>query len=315
MLKKKKSKESKSTGSKDQSRRKGMTVAHLGNEQTDDKLKGEFEVSLEASGEDAKTLDEFFAGVEEMEQVMARLKDRAKTLFSLDDEIAETMDPVEKKSLRADFSKVSGKTEKQFETLRTLTKQLKSAEFKDENTMKLKHNILNGLNMKTTKLLLQYKAVLNSFNLKMKEDTWKEMKEQQLDENDRVVKESFEHDPKQEQVGDFMQKFIFREQAQNAKRYLDEKQRDLEMIERNMVELSELMRDFAVMVESANEPLEQIDVYLQETKANMVIVEENLKQAKYKVLGMRKKKLYTALGVIAVVVIVVAVVVGIVCLL
>ncbi len=47
----------------------------------------------------------------------------------------------------------------------------------------------------------------------------------------------------------------------------------------------------------------------------MVIVEDNLRKAKYTVTSMRKKKLYTALGVAAVVIIVVAVVVGIVMLL
>lgn len=46
----------------------------------------------------------------------------------------------------------------------------------------------------------------------------------------------------------------------------------------------------------------------------MVMVDENLRQAKYKVLGMRKKKLFTALGIAVVVIVVVAVVVGVVCL-
>jgi t-SNARE complex subunit (syntaxin) len=52
---------------------------------------------------------------------------------------------------------------------------------------------------------------------------------------------------------------------------LEEKQRDLEVIEKNMMELNELMKDFAVMVESANEPLDQIDTYLRGTKVPTII--------------------------------------------
>lgn len=59
-----------------------------------------------------------------------------------------------------------------------------------------------------------------------------------------------------------------REKASHAKRYLEEKQRELEIIERNMMELNELMRDFAVMVESANEPLDQIDSFLKGAKVH-----------------------------------------------
>ncbi len=52
---------------------------------------------------------------------------------------------------------------------------------------------------------------------------------------------------------------------------MEEKQRDLEVIEKNMMELNELMKDFAVMVESANEPLDQIDTYLRGTKVPSTI--------------------------------------------
>ncbi len=61
---------------------------------------------------------------------------------------------------------------------------------------------------------------------------------------------------------------VRREKASSAKKYLEEKQRDLEVIEKNMMELNELMKDFAVMVESANEPLDQIDTYLRGTKVH-----------------------------------------------
>lgn len=61
-----------------------------------------------------------------------------------------------------------------------------------------------------------------------------------------------------------------REKASSAKKYLEEKQRDLEVIEKNMMELNELMKDFAVMVESANEPLDQIDTYLRGTKVPVI---------------------------------------------
>ncbi len=52
---------------------------------------------------------------------------------------------------------------------------------------------------------------------------------------------------------------------------MEEKQRDLEVIEKNMMELNELMKDFAVMVESANEPLDQIDTYLRGTKVPSIV--------------------------------------------
>lgn len=70
-----------------------------------------------------------------------------------------------------------------------------------------------------------------------------------------------------------MANWLNREKASHAKRYLEEKQRDLEIIERNMIELNELMRDFAVMVESANEPLDQIDTYLKSTKVRSYLVD------------------------------------------
>merc|ERR1711879_34071 len=195
-----------------------------------------------------------------------------------------------------------------------------------DSLRKLKHNIMGGTNMKSAQLLLDFKSVLKDHNQRLKEETWGQLKEQRLDPqgnalvNDDDDDEDDFHDarafdPNTEQVGDFMQKFVFREKASSAKKYLEEKQRDLEVIEKNMMELNELMKDFAVMVESANEPLDQIDTYLRGTKANMVMVEENLRQAKYKVLGMRKKKLFTALGVAVVVIVVVAVVVGLVALL
>jgi t-SNARE complex subunit (syntaxin) len=63
---------------------------------------------------------------------------------------------------------------------------------------------------------------------------------------------------------------VCREKASSAKKYLEEKQRDLEVIEKNMMELNELMKDFAVMVESANEPLDQIDTYLRGTKVPVI---------------------------------------------
>merc|ERR1711879_213273 len=191
-----------------------------------------------------------------------------------------------------------------------------------DSLRKLKHNILNGTNMKSAQLLLDFKSVLKDHNQRLKEETWRQLKEQRLNGkgdalpyDDYDFRDEHTFDPNTEQVGDFMQKFIFREKASSAKKYLEEKQRDLEVIEKNMMELNELMKDFAVMVESANEPLDQIDTYLRGTEANMVMVEENLRQAKYKVMGMRKKKLFTALGVAVVVIVVVAVVVGLVALL
>jgi t-SNARE complex subunit (syntaxin) len=287
-------------------------------------MRGEFELSLQAGGKEAENLEMFFAGMEGLREVMRKVKSTTRQLRDLHD---QSFDPKiskeEKAGVRTMFNKLMNKNEALLESVRKKTLELKGVELTSDAFSKLKHNLLNGANMKSAKLLLDYKTVLRDHDTLLKEETWREMKEARLDESGDAVREDIEaagersmpFDPRAEQVGDFMQKFVFREKAAHAKQYLEEKHRDLEIIERNLTELNELMKDFAVMVESANEPLEQIDTYMRSTKANMAVVEENLRQAKYKVLGMRKKKLYTALGVVAVVVVVVAVVVGIVCLL
>lgn len=289
------------------------------------KVRGEFELSLQASGEEAQNLERFFAGVDSLKDALRRVKATTRRLGDVHDQAFDpTTPPDAAHDLREMFARLVTKNEALLEGVRAKTMELKGVELTSDAFRKLKHNILNGTNMKSAKLLLDYKGILKDHNLRLREETFRQLKEQPLDEKGDSLADddpqgdsssSSTFDPSTEQVGDFMQKFVFREKASSAKKYLEEKQRDLENIERNMMELNELMKDFAVMVESANEPLDQIDTYLRSTKANMVMVEENLRQAKYKVLGMRKKKLFTALGVAVVVIVVVAVVVGIVCLL
>jgi t-SNARE complex subunit (syntaxin) len=286
-------------------------------------VRGEFELSLQASGEEAQQLERFFAGVDALKEAMRRVKATNKRLHDLHERAFDDETSAEEAhELRE--AKLVAKNEALFEAVRERTLDLKDVPLTGDSFRKLKHNILNGTNMKSAKLLLDFKGVLKDHNQRLKEDTWRQLKEQRLDDkgntlddddDDDAFHDAHTFDPNTEQVGDFMQKFVFREKASSAKKYLEEKQRDLEVIEKNMMELNELMKDFAVMVESANEPLDQIDAYIRGTKANMVMVEENLRQAKYKVLGMRKKKLFTALGVAVVVIVVVAVVVGLVCLL
>ncbi|ELR23485.1 uncharacterized protein ACA1_071060 [Acanthamoeba castellanii str. Neff] len=295
------------------------------------KVRGEFELSLQASGEEAQHLEQFFAGVDALKEAMRRVKATNRRLRDLHEQAFDVESPPtsanEAHELREAFARLVAKNEAQFEDVRERTLDLKDVPLESDSFRRLKHNILNGTNMKSAQLLLDFKSVLKDHNQRLKEETWRQLKEQRLDpqgnalendeddDDDDDFHDARAFDPNTEQVGDFMQKFVFREKASSAKKYLEEKQRDLEVIEKNMMELNELMKDFAVMVESANEPLDQIDTYLRGTKANMVMVEENLRQAKYKVMGMRKKKLFTALGVAVVVIVVVAVVVGLVCLL
>ncbi len=263
--------------------KKKMKVKPLGKETIvkDDtqevQMKNEFEISLQATGEEGKRLETFFAGVESLKEVMKVVKENTEKLKRLISDYDESgKGPAEKQKIHSAINSLKNKNELYLEEMRSRTLDLKSIPFTGDDFRKLQHNLINGLNIKSAKYLLNYKNALNTYNEIIKEETWREMKEQEV--NDYELVSDQERDmmndssssssmlQENEQVGDFMQRVVFREQAVNAKRYLEEKQRELQTLERNLLDLSELMKDFAIMVESANEPLEQIDTYLQETK-------------------------------------------------
>ena len=270
------------------------------------KVRGEFELSLRASGDEAQHLEQFFAGVDALKEAMRRVKTTNRRLRDLHEQAFDDA-ATEAHDVRAAFTKLVDKNEALFAEVREKTLNLKDVPLTSDSFRKLKHNILNGTNMKSAQLLLDFKSVLKDYNQRLKEETWRQLKEQRLDDKGDALPDDGHDDdydfhdafdPNIEQVGDFMQKFIFRyahlsvvvvmvvcvgvdpqvlccvvrrEKASSAKKYLEEKQRDLEVIEKNMMELNELMKDFAVMVESANEPLDQIDTYLHATKVHSCI--------------------------------------------
>lgn len=199
-------------------RNKGHDL-QLAQREEEAEVRGEFELSLQASGEEGEELDRFFAGVEELKQRMAKVKATTRRLREIHQQCFDrAVPPEETEQMREAFSRLVGKNESLLEGMRQRTMELKGVELVSDSFRKLKHNILNGTNMKAAKLLLDYKAVLKEHNQQLKEDTWRQLKEQRLDEHGDVLQEdeddaslrSEAFDPQTEQVQDFMQKFVFR---------------------------------------------------------------------------------------------------------
>jgi hypothetical protein len=184
------------------------------------KVRGEFELSLQASGEEAQQLERFFAGVDALKEAMRRVKATNKRLHDLHERAFDDETSAEEAhELREAFAKLVAKNEALFEAVRERTLDLKDVPLTGDSFRKLKHNILNGTNMKSAKLLLDFKGVLKDHNQRLKEDTWRQLKEQRLDDkgntlddddDDDAFHDAHTFDPNTEQVGDFMQKFVFR---------------------------------------------------------------------------------------------------------
>jgi len=144
-------------------------------------LRGEFEVSLQASGEEADKLDQFFLGVDSLKRTMAQVKATTRRLQELhrqtfgDEEagIPSAAEGQEGEQLREAFSRLVKKNESLVATVRERAVELRSVELTDESFRKLKHNIMNGISMKAAKLLLDYRTVLNDHNQRLKELTWR----------------------------------------------------------------------------------------------------------------------------------------------
>lgn len=189
-----------------------------GGEAAEGEVRGEFELSLQASGEEADNLDRFFVGVEDLKRRISDVKATTRRLRELHQRSFDSeASPEEAARARESFTRLVGKNEELLVGVRQRTMELKGVELVSDSFRKLKHNILNGMNMKTAKLLLDYKTVLNEHNQRLKDDTWRQLREQRLDERGDVLgdDEDDEHhltafDSQTEQVGDFMQKFVFR---------------------------------------------------------------------------------------------------------
>ncbi len=187
------------------------------------KVRGEFELSLQASGDEAQHLEQFFAGVDALKEAMRRVKTTNRRLRDLHEQAFDdaTTSATEAHDLRAAFTKLVDKNEALFAEVREKTLDLKDVPLTSDSLRKLKHNILNGTNMKSAQLLLDFKSVLKDHNQRLKEETWRQLKEQRLDDKgdalpddghdeDYDFHDAHAFDPNTEQVGDFMQKFIFR---------------------------------------------------------------------------------------------------------
>ncbi len=172
------------------------------------KVRGEFELSLQASGDEAQHLEQFFAGVDALKEAMRRVKTTNRRLRDLHEQAFDdaTTSATEAHDLRAAFTKLVDKNEALFAEVREKTLDLKDVPLTSDSFRKLKHNILNGTNMKSAQLLLDFKSVLKEQRLNGKGDALPD----DGHDDDYDFHDAHAFDPNTEQVGDFMQKFIFR---------------------------------------------------------------------------------------------------------
>ena len=138
----------------------------------------------------------------------------------------------------------------------------------------------------------------------------------------------------------FFKRYVFKEDAQRARDHLKEKHRDIAKIEKDLVELNDIMQDIGQLVEYHNELLDQIEMNVEEGKAKVNLgtntntgphhawlmlmtfffffpwcaATQELAETRVIVQQIRRKKLMTFLtiGLIVVIVIVVIVVIAVI---